>query len=349
MSSDASAFHGNHPNTPLKALWKVLTDETLSESCNIAMDIIMGPDCGIEKRSTMTEDFCPIGSTPIIIATLANRPDVIEALVQVGANIKFSVAGESAMRLACKNGHVAAAEALARLGAPLDGNGFIDKCNPLHIAAQAGHTAIIKILSIDVNTEDAFGHTPLYMAASNGHANVVKLLLSRGANPESKGSGDTPLHIACQNGHVEVIEALITQGSANWEVHNEYGLAPIHIACQKGFEKAVEALLKLGAPVTTLDSNENYPLLTASMFGHHNVVKVLLTYGADINWLNEKMGWSALHYAAMSGHASVVEMLLAMGADASTKDKKNSLPLLYACKSRHTKVIQALAAESSRK
>jgi ankyrin repeat protein len=56
------------------------------------------------------------------------------------------------------------------------------------------------------------------------------------------------------------------------------------------------------------------PLLKASQRGHCDVVKCLLSYGADIN-VRSKRGQSHLFVASMSGYGDVVECLLSSGAN----------------------------------
>jgi hypothetical protein len=64
-----------------------------------------------------------------------------------------------------------------------DANG----CTPLHIAAQAGETAIarsfIEVHGTAVDPVDDIGRTPLHMAARHGRTETIDMLLEYGANP----------------------------------------------------------------------------------------------------------------------------------------------------------------------
>ena len=55
-------------------------------------------------------------------------------------------------------------------------------------------------------------------------------------------------------------------------------------------------------------------LYVASFNGHVEVIKLLLSYGADINDKRSDNGISSLYYASEKGHAEVVELLLSQGA-----------------------------------
>ncbi|KAK5662169.1 hypothetical protein OQA88_8074 [Cercophora sp. LCS_1] len=63
----------------------------------------------------------------------------------------------------------------------------INGCTPLHIAAEAGETAIARTFvlfySMGVNITDNLGRTPLHMAARYGREETVRMLLDCGADP----------------------------------------------------------------------------------------------------------------------------------------------------------------------
>jgi ankyrin repeat protein len=65
------------------------------------------------------------------------------------------------------------------------------------------------------------------------------------------------------------------------------------------------------------------------MFGHFDVVKCLLTYGADIN-LCDYRGQSPLFVASHHEHYDVVKFLLSSGADINLCDGNGQSPLSIA-------------------
>uniref|UniRef100_A0A8C1MQ47 Ankyrin repeat and sterile alpha motif domain containing 6 n=1 Tax=Cyprinus carpio TaxID=7962 RepID=A0A8C1MQ47_CYPCA len=58
------------------------------------------------------------------------------------------------------------------------------------------------------------------------------------------------------------------------------------------------------------------PLLAAAQHGHEAVVRLLLEWGADVNFCQKSTGWSALMLAAAGGTVSVTQQLVERGADA---------------------------------
>jgi ankyrin repeat protein len=69
------------------------------------------------------------------------------------------------------------------------------------------------------------------------------------------------------------------------------------------------------------------PLFLASMSGHCDVVKYLLSSGADINRC-DVWGQSPLFVASEKGHCDVVKCLLSSGADINLRDEGGRSPLL---------------------
>jgi cytohesin len=60
------------------------------------------------------------------------------------------------------------------------------------------------------------------------------------------------------------------------------------------------------------------PLHEAARMGHTEVVKALISAGADIHALDEN-GKTPLHEAARMGHIETVQLLIAVGADINPK------------------------------
>lgn len=56
-------------------------------------------------------------------------------------------------------------------------------------------------------------------------------------------------------------------------------------------------------------------LLAAAQHGHEAAVRLLLEWGADVNFTQKTTGWSALMLAAAGGRVSVTQQLVERGAD----------------------------------
>ena len=106
----------------------------------------------------------------------------------------------------------------------------------LMFAAQNGHLEACNYLiqnhGANVNAEDQFKYTPLSLAAQGGHSAVVKLLIESKADPVTQTVyGETPLMIAARNGHAEVVDTLLPL----------YGPKELRMEDEEGKTAALEA------------------------------------------------------------------------------------------------------------
>ena len=87
----------------------------------------------------------------------------------------------------------------------------------LHMAAQEGHTEIVKALlaaGAAVNAKDQEGRTALDLAAQEGHTETVKALLAADAAVNTKDDlfGSTALELAAAEGHTGIVRLLKAAG-----------------------------------------------------------------------------------------------------------------------------------------
>jgi ankyrin repeat protein len=143
----------------------------------------------------------------------------------------------------------------------------------------------------DMNVQDCMGKTPLNLAARNRQIHIVRLLISLGANPNSRDNGGcAPLFEACGGRLIDSYKG-----------------------CEARIVNIVELLLRVRADPNLADNDGDTPLFIASWNGNAEVVKMLLEAQADPNILNDYDN-SALAYADYARHSQVVKILLEAGA-----------------------------------
>jgi len=149
----------------------------------------------------------------------------------------------------------------------------------------------------------------LIKAAEEGAFGKIAALIKSGANPNARNEyGWDAMWCACDD--------------------TKYKMYPQRI---DNWIKSLEALIAGGG-----DVNTRYPkygnrtiLIQVSESGLDDAVRVLLRHGADVHAVDEH-GAGALHRASLFGHANVVEMLLAAGANINQKMEDGDTPLKWA-------------------
>jgi hypothetical protein len=153
----------------------------------------------------------------------------------------------------------------------------------LMLAARKGDLARVRELCdwrAGVEEVDTNGRMPLLGASSYGHLDVVRELLVRGASIEAASNDSwTSLLAASDWGYLDVVRELLARG-ANIEAANINGATSLYLASQNGYLVIVCELLSRGANVNVANGGDT-PLIMASYLGHVDVVRALLTAGAD--------------------------------------------------------------------
>ncbi|KAJ3580173.1 hypothetical protein NPX13_g390 [Xylaria arbuscula] len=126
---------------------------------------------------------------------------------------------------------------------------------PLHVAAQKGHGAIVRLLvqhSTDCDERDSDGMTALMHAVIGDHKDVVLSLLSNGASVSvlDKQRRST-LHWAALHRREALLGVLLShyrpEIHGSIDVYDSDMRTPLHTAVYVGFDAGVELLLTFGA------------------------------------------------------------------------------------------------------
>ena len=251
-------------------------------------------------------------------------------------------------------------------------NAFGDQHGTILIAAceaygkAAERLELVRILiekGADVHAVNSHGTNALQAASSYGFAEIVALLLSDGAEVNSRGGyyGTALITACCHTEEKEVLETLkiLIESGADVNVIEGVNYA-LHEAACNDYQEVVKLLLESGADVNAqngisetalvanchgsycsiavagilldngadIHANEEAALLKASMYGTPEMVDFLMARGASLNI--DSYGGTALHYASRCWRADTAKVLLSYGADVNGYLSETT-PLHAAC------------------
>lgn len=180
------------------------TDGTTLLQCAIIAD---HPNLEVIK---LVLDACPAmirwkglhGHTPLHDAVSHDLPEVVDLLLEKGANVDaISQAGSTPLLIAARSGVSEYAAKLLAYGANIEDGG--DKYHsPLFTAVAYNNVNLVKYLckmGADVNTVTADFNTPLHEACHQANHEVIRTLLDHGALPNALDRCNmTPMEVAAE-------------------------------------------------------------------------------------------------------------------------------------------------------
>ncbi|XP_077298878.1 uncharacterized protein LOC143920063 [Arctopsyche grandis] len=251
-----------------------------------------------------------------------------------------------------------------------------NKNGPLHLLAMYRDRTNVekfckKIKNIDINCENASGHTPLDKAAENGNQEVVEYFLEKGNVKDVSNA----LKYAAANGHYVLVDficgkyetflnkdELIFQSKLrraitqkNIEVYNEliqsypqyleskfegaFGENILHFAAKHNDVKIMEIFLNNGIDVNVLDTRKMTPIYYAIENNSENALNFLLKSKADINNVDED-GETPLHCVINKGNKTLCKIILEENPKIDTCDKLGRTAIHLAAKNQNEDICE---------
>ena len=291
------------------------------------------------------------GGSALHTAASHNRPEEIHTFLedplidvdQVQLGTGSSSSGWTALFNAVSLGHVEATKAL--LAHEANPNHAAENgVTCVHIAASFGHVKILEMLldsGADMNVPHPFAQTtPLHFAAEMGRSDVIKLLCSRGANVHArKKMGGTALHTASDTNQTRSVASLLAapcNASPNILLNGD--TTPLYLASQRGYSLVAEVLVSHGADVNFVMPFGKFhgKLMATGKAGSNGEGQFYSTKNNEIG-----NGATALHAAVENGHLNMSRTLLKLGALQLTS-MQGASPLLLALQYKHPKIALLL-------
>ncbi|KAM3236624.1 ankyrin repeat-containing protein ITN1-like [Capsicum annuum] len=176
----------------------------------------------------------------------------------------------------------------------------------LHVAALYGHSYFVgealKITPALLCCQNKKNETGLHIAANEGHTEVVRVLLACVEDHNTKekltrmtdASGDTALHKAVRSQHLDVVKLLVKEDSEFEFPPNHAQDTLLYLAAESGFHDALTNILECcKKPTYTADC-----------------IRSLWQWNKSLCEEPDLWGWNSLHYAVKLGLEDVVSDML---------------------------------------
>ncbi|OQE91544.1 hypothetical protein PENNAL_c0009G02674 [Penicillium nalgiovense] len=253
--------------------------------------------------------------------SIENLPTELDLLIASLLPCESSLAALafSALKWAAENDRIDTLQKTPDAGAPLPKEQPKDKSHPIELAAEKGHTNIVRYM-IDRGVSPDIVISVMSVAAFHGHGSIIAYLLQVGARPWIKNRvGEPPIYYAASQGHTDVVELLLS-ATKECEVNPAKGEMMV------------------------------YTLFTAMANGHKEIAQILVDATACLYRTR------ALADAVKWWKKEIVEMLLRSGAptqfcwsevpslsdDSPGNGEKWVQPLLLAVRNRNLELAQLL-------
>lgn len=186
------------------------------------------------------------GLTPLLLASERGRNDIVQFLIEKGADITFANdEGDCAFTRAAVNNHFNVLKTLFAAGLDVNTT-FSDGTPVICRAAKDGMQKLIDFLisnGVSMESVDKDNSTPLMLAASSGHEDIVLDLISRGADMYHANKYNyTALVWAAENDFPDVVKIFIEKGDMtkmNYQMALERGRS---VLSREYIEEALQKL-----------------------------------------------------------------------------------------------------------
>jgi uncharacterized protein len=337
----------------------------------------------IKAGANANAPLTPQGDTALMMASRTGRPDAIAVLLKSGVNVNATEnwGGTTALMWAVAERHPAAVRVLVDHGADVNArSNFVPAANGRGFE---GRTPAVPRPGQVVEEFASGWLTPLMFAAREGDIESARLLVAAGADVDAiAGDGKDALGLAIFNGNYELASFLI-DNSSNVNRADTQGFTPLFWAAdRRNMETApnfpwmvttdplalIKKLLDAGANPNALVNNTPRArmragsprivfataLMRAAFSGDLELVKLLLSYGADpriVSKDGETMVEAAAGLGFIQGYSKgrsaaerleVVKLFVELGADVNEADDYGITPLMVAGNMGDPKIIQYL-------
>ncbi|HEV2079135.1 MAG TPA: ankyrin repeat domain-containing protein [Allosphingosinicella sp.] len=177
-----------------------------------------------------------------------------------------------------------------------------------NLASVAAAAVALSILAVPAHAQGSDSYKLLQAIRKGDGAEVDKLLATPNSallNTKDRDNGETALHIVTGQRNLGWLNFLLTKG-ARIDLQNGEGSTPLAVAAQLGWLEGAERLLERKASVDLANRRGETPLILAVHRRDVQMVRLLLSKGADPKKADRVAGYSALDYAKRDPRAAII-------------------------------------------
>jgi ankyrin repeat protein len=282
----------------------------------------------LQRLSKNTNDRDVDGYTPLHLAAMNKRNDMIELLIDKRASLSITDKKErTPLFYAVENFDCSTVQALISKGADVNTRDSTLQ-SPLFVAAEGLNASAVALLmchSADAEVRDKYGYRALDVAASS----FLRTVVSRRTAGEQVTQA---LYLAIQHGNVSVVDCLLRLGAnLNWRL--DQAPSPLSLAVRLG-NFAIAELLADGWTSTDdgPDNTEELPSSRARLYRDRLIIRALE--------IGKYLNYRLFHQAAQAGRTD--DLISLVDKDERRPFDISSMMVIIACIFGHAEAINAL-------
>jgi len=310
-----------------------------NDAPRVAKLLAQGEDVNARMRAELIPETW--GATPLHLAARRDRTEIVEALLQAGADKNAADdLGFTPLHAALADRADDAAQALIRADVCVrsdtrDGrDGYaLENCGqPLRTALErANFTTVRMLLNAGADLQFDVGEDATAYVNGPDRLPKLQLLVERGFSVEGESSWGRPLQLAAQCNDTESISFLLDHG-ANIEARGgEYAFTPLLAAAYVGSNDSIKLLLKRGANPKVGTDEFGSPIYASAFSAKTETVRLLLSsnLGIDLEAGRASDKATPLHFAYWNNDTEMAELLLKAGARPDARTTDGRLPTQF--------------------